>query len=64
MANCFQYVRDTYGVPAKRGGRVVYQGKEGTITSATHYVHVRLDGEKTPRRYHPKDLVYLPPFNS
>lgn len=55
-----QYVRDTYGVPAKRGLRVrvkVGNGwRDGTITSATHYVHVRPDGFNTYRmRVHPTD---------
>lgn len=39
-----QYVRDYYGVPAKRGGRVRFEGRsEGTILSATHRLHVRFD---------------------
>lgn len=45
-----QYVRDTYGVPAKRGMRVEAYYRDvigewvlafdGRITSASHYVHV------------------------
>ena len=56
----FDYVRKTYGVPAARGVRVLYGERRGVITSATHYVHVRLDGEKFSRPYHPTDLRYLP----
>ena len=61
------YVRNTYGVPAKRGMRVEYCGQDnvrrrGVITSASHHVRVRLDGEKHSRPYHPQDdyLIYLP----
>lgn len=56
-----EWVRQSYGVPAKRGGRVrvKFDGKTGTITNATQYVHVRLDGEKRPDRFHPLDLEYL-----
>lgn len=61
------YIRRAYGVPAKRGGRVrvrfdhpdEWNGREGTITSATRYIFVRLDGEKRPDRFHPRDLEYL-----
>lgn len=61
-----QYVRDTYGVPAKRGRRVdVYFQRgnppvwtlaaSGRITSASHHLHV--DGAGP---YHPTyGLVYL-----
>lgn len=63
-----QWVRDTYKVPAKRGGRVRYQwtkrtATEGRITRATNYVHVRFDGERQVYRIHPTDdaLTYLPP---
>ena len=59
--NNFAYIRNTYGVPVRRLGRVTYNGNPGIITSATHYVWIRLDGEKHPRPYHPKSdgLVYL-----
>jgi hypothetical protein len=57
----FYYVRNHYNVPAKRGARVAYHGKPGTVVGATHYVHVRLDGEGFAKPYHPKDegLVWL-----
>lgn len=38
-----EWVRRNYAVPAKRGGRVRFFGVEGTITSATHYLRVRMD---------------------
>lgn len=60
------YIREYYGVPAKRGGRVEIASskfggalKRGTITSADHYVYVRIDGMKHSRPYHPTDLTYL-----
>lgn len=64
-----EYVRTTYGVPAYRGARVrvkAWDGWcEGTITSATHYVHVRPDRWPNARlRCHPTDtdvIQYLEP---
>lgn len=56
-----QYIRRTYGVPAKRGGRVTYKGKPGMITgSSGQYLRIRIDGQKATRRYHPTwEIVYL-----
>lgn len=58
-----QWIRDQYGVPAKRGARVEYTPCEGskdaaarlgtvTGTSGPHLL-IRLDGEKVSRPYHP-----------
>lgn len=48
------YVRRTYGVPAKRGGRVIVDGQEGVITSFTDaYLRVRFDGDKHSMPAHP-----------
>lgn len=51
------YVRKTYGVPAKRGGRIRFTGDcepiEGTILSATHRLRVRFDGSKARVWLHP-----------
>lgn len=67
------YVREQYGVPAKRGMRVKVFGASGfqmgTVTRATHYVFIRLDGSKHSRPYHPTDpgITYatlLPPEDS
>lgn len=65
------YVRKTYGVPAKRGGRVeVRQDNgavfDGTITKATHYVWIRLDGTRHARPYHPTDpaITYKQPLTA
>lgn len=54
------YIRKTYGVPAKRGGRVIYTGSAlhkaigGTIKSARGgYLMILLDGHKYPQTFHP-----------
>lgn len=61
------YIRKTYNVPAKRGGRVEYTGRgdvqHGTITGAGgQYVRVRLDGRRRAENFHPDwKMRYLPP---
>ena len=65
-----KYVRETYGVPAKRGGRVSYSGVTvgeppllGTICSATSSGHIRVkfDGERRTLKLHPTWAIeYLP----
>lgn len=71
MKNSMKYIRDTYGVPARRGARVEYQsdkvGREprrGTITSADGaYLRIRFDGDVCtyPGVFHPEwGLTYLP----
>lgn len=53
----FAYIRSYYGVPAKRGARVEYQGKPGTVTGTSGpHVMVKLDGGKHALPYHPTDL--------
>lgn len=65
-----EYIRRTYNVPAKRGGRVAYQDPdkahnrfEGTIVSAENgYLRIRKDGESRtyPAPFHPQwGLTYL-----
>lgn len=54
----FEYIRKTYGVPARKGVRVRYLGgpapAEGTITGAAGgYIRVRLDGDRLARVFHP-----------
>lgn len=59
------WIRSTYGVPAKHGGRVEYTGgpepRRGTITGAGgSHLNIRLDGDATARPYHPTwELRYL-----
>lgn len=51
-----QYVRDYYGVPAKRGQRIIVDGRPGVITSFDRsgaHINVRLDGDKHPTPCHP-----------
>ena len=58
--------RKWYGVPAKRGGRVVYTGNGkqelGTIRSAKDCrLNIQLDGMKHAMPFHPTwELEYLP----
>lgn len=60
------YIRDYYGVPAKRGGRVLYTGcgqeEYGTIKSANGaHLNILLDGHKHVNPFHPTwKLEYLP----
>lgn len=59
------YIRKTYGVPAKRFGRVEYTGaakpQQGTITGAREgYLRIRMDGDNFSQPYHPTwQLRYL-----
>jgi hypothetical protein len=61
----FDYIRKTYAVPAKRGGRVEYTGggfsKLGTIKSASGpHLMIVLDGSKHAMPFHPTwELRYL-----
>lgn len=57
-----EYIRNTYGVPAKRGMRVTAYGKPGVITGAEGaYIMVRLDGKTFSLPHHPTDeIVYDP----
>lgn len=55
----FDYINNTYGVSARRGGRIEYappdnEPRRGTITGTTNaYLLVRLDGEKRSLKLHP-----------
>jgi len=56
------YIRNFYGVSAKRGNRVIYKGGHGTITrSKNAYLWVRMDEVDISILVHPadKNLVYL-----
>lgn len=60
-----EYIRKTYDVPAKRGGRVEYTGRGrsdfGTIRSARGgYLRIQIDGFKHALSFHPTwKLRYL-----
>lgn len=52
------YIRDYYGVPAKKGGRVKAYGKPGVITGARGpHLRIKLDGEKYSASYHPTEGI-------
>jgi len=59
------WIRKTYGVPAKRGGRVLYTGsgraEYGTIKSARgRRLNIQLDGTKHTMPFHPTwSLSYI-----
>jgi hypothetical protein len=55
------YVKREYGVPARRGQRVIHDGREyGTVTSGDGpYVRVRFDGRRHSVPCHPLSLDYL-----
>lgn len=62
-----EYIRKTYGVPAKRGGRIRYGtalcAPIGTIVgSRGQYLRVRMDAGGLTLTLHPTDhMVYLEP---
>lgn len=63
MNNC-KYVRDTYGVPASIGGRVVYKGRKGIISADRgNYIGITFDDQKPGviNNFHPSTvgLIYL-----
>ena len=64
MSDECAYIRNLYGVPAKIGMRVKvhtslspYYWGTGVIKSASHYIHVLIDGETHTRAFHPTYLV-------
>ncbi|WPH57772.1 hypothetical protein [Mycobacterium phage WXIN] len=47
----FDWVRAHYNVPAKQGGRIVFDGQPGRITSVTGgHLALHLDGQPARRR--------------
>lgn len=58
-----KYIRERYGVPAKRGMRVVVQGMVGRITSAPdNWLRIRVaigDRKKTIIVHPTDDIAYL-----
>lgn len=54
------YIRRTYGVPARRGARIAfdYPPKHGAVVSARGAcLRVRFDGEQVVRTLHPTWMV-------
>ena len=65
-----QWIRDNYGVPAKRGMRVTYspcegskdRERDGVITGTCGpHLRIRLDGDKRAGIYHPTWQVQYHP---
>lgn len=56
----FEYVRERYGVPARRGGLIRFQGEPGRILSASGgYIFADVDGRRC--KLHPTwEVEYLP----
>jgi hypothetical protein len=56
-----RYIRDYYGVPAKRGIRVVADGNRGVIRGARgQHLRLRLDGDQRLTTWHPTwQMIYL-----
>jgi hypothetical protein len=49
-----EYIRNYYGVPARRGVRIVFDGKEAVIVGASGpHLKVKIDGEKRAVPIHP-----------
>jgi hypothetical protein len=42
------WVRRQYGVPARRGGIVTFEGRPAVTLSATNYLHVRFADDQKP----------------
>lgn len=57
----FEYIRETYNVPAKRGMKVIAQGRRGTIVGVKGpYLRIRIEGETNILSFHPTwEMVYL-----
>lgn len=68
MAGGMIYIRNAYGVPAKRGMKVLYKDMApdpcpGVIRSAKGgKLLIQLEGRPNPTAFHPQDpnLTYLP----
>jgi len=56
-----EYIRKQYNVPAKRGGRITYQGQPATIVGSRNtYLVIKIDGEDKTKTIHPTwEVVYM-----
>ena len=56
----YAHIRARYNVPAKRGARVEFKGKLGTVTSSSSAaVRVRMDGMLRSQPFGPDELRWL-----
>ena len=59
------YIRNHYGVPAKRGVAIEFTGSSAPVRgvivgTSGAYLRVRLDGERRARTFHPTwEMKYL-----
>ena len=58
------YIRSTYGVPAKRGMRITIDGRPARIVGFDHRLRIRFDGERITRSAHPTWRVDYHPKES
>lgn len=68
LPDCYDYVRNAYGVPAYIGMRVRVRDREGVLQkpargSGDQYLHIRFDGDsRVSGPFHPTDgITYLVP---
>lgn len=56
-----KYIRDYYGVPAYRGAKIFFNGREGRITSAKDaHLRVKFPDKKNTQIIHPTfNVKYL-----
>lgn len=62
----YEYIRNYYGVPIKKGAKVIYKSVDGSVTGVSGpHAMIKLDGEKHAKPYHPKDenLVWVEAAN-
>lgn len=60
--DCYDYVRNYYGVPAYIGVRVRVRDREGVLVQgkghSDQYLHIRFDGDaRVSGPYHPTDHI-------
>jgi len=56
-----KWIRERYNVPARRGRKVIAQGRKGVIVgSKGEYLRVRVEGEKNILSFHPEfEMEYI-----
>ena len=56
-----EYIREYYKVPAKKGARIKFHARPGTIVGAQGpHLRIRLDGDTGIKSYHPTwEMEYL-----
>lgn len=62
VATGFQWLRDRYGVPARKHAPVTFNGRPGRVVGYLEgYPRIRLDGDTIIGSYHPRSdgLVWL-----